>query len=1474
MKKRLILYFVLFLVLLVMPFISAQSSCGPGFSDPASFFEVKNIVSTRFFNITASFDCGVDYVELSRCDGICSSSGKFNAITTLSSSSINFVDKSNDLAWGSNYTYKIVAKYTFSGLSVPKFAGVYSGDVECSDSRKVFCSNNKAWSCNNNKLVKPALLDCSSQLNTICVSDGFSASCRDGVDCASFNSQPFGLYSNKSVCENFGRNFCFYDKSKTIVNKCYDCDAKMSCYDYKSSDACLSDNCGVGNCGWKDLIPGLGVGVCSSSVKSNCEWCDKSGSGFVDSNEAFNVVFDSCSQDKADLLSGIDNCFVDLQAPQKTGRSCLNVDCSSYTQAQCGSDPCGIGVCDWDGSAGCVKNFAGKPKTINWWDCFNKPDKASCERDYFAPETSGFVVNNNGTASRIFFSVFDKVNASDVGSYKSGYKINFCVVDVNNPANCNDLSNFKQFNDVELFVNNQELLDKNNVVLFKLNNGLNDLKFFSVDLFENNESVKSISFTACSGCSGPVVTSFDVSNGQKVGGVWYSRDKRPNVSINFTVPSSLIQYDLKKATSSIPVSVNPSSGVSNNFVINPLQDLDGEYLLSVNAKTQANIPMASGVFERLIVDSVNPFVVSSLANNVVVNQSKVDVLFAFSEPVIIKKAVISEEVFVGDFESEFFDIDLINDLVPSLDKRNFTHSPSKDFKDGRHLISVVAEDFAGNNVSLSSVFFVSTKPLMIKLNKPVYGSSSNNVFNLEFETSVPTFCQYVFNHPFVLNPDIRKPIHQSFDSSNNVLHVLNSFNKISVENKKYSLQVFCDDNKAQGRVSTKVFSLEVDKFPLNIISKIVVPSVVAEKELSGFYEADVEVKTNKPGFCKFDDSNVNFDAMKNSFSTHQTNKARNVHVATIKVPNVGNYSYFVYCKGVAGILSSLDIVGFIVDPLAPFGVSSRTPLLVGNSSFNLLFDSNKRAVCYYSDDAKKQKTQVDPSGGGSSSWLKSHFQLVDVSNKLSNGVGSVKYFISCFDKNSSKADAEMSVFVDTTPPEMSFVDSKTPNALLDPGSPFKTWENTRFRSAFKGEDADSGVDYYEYRLYDPYYLNASDPSRNAFTDPSQPVIDWTISRVLDGSKVIITQDHLGRALLLNNNSEYVFEVRAVNKAGLKSEVMSDVDPVLIDTSLNPPSHCSNFFKDGDEVDEDCGGSCKPCGVGKFCNIDNDCDSKLCVSNVCAQPSCDDAFITLGFESDKGCGGSCALCDVGRKCLTSSDCVSNNCAGGVCELPVPCYDKVEKCGLGEGCRSNSDCQANAKCMSNVCVSFNDGDLDGVSNDNDSCPGTKRDKRVDVKGCALCDDDINDSWRERYFGSVDCTDADQLASSDPDNDGLINLDEFNQNTDPLVIDKKPVPVWLYWVVSSIILVLLIVAGFFGYKKLVVPYFERKKLKEFEAVKIVESEKKEDIKESISKLREIAKEKKDEPEFIPLSDLPEKIRRTPEMIFSKLKNIARKK
>jgi hypothetical protein len=88
-------------------------------------------------------------------------------------------------------------------------------------------------------------------------------------------------------------------------------------------------------------------------------------------------------------------------------------------------------------------------------------------------------------------------------------------------------------------------------------------------------------------------------------------------------------------------------------------------------------------------------------------------------------------------------------------------------------------------------------------------------------------------------------------------------------------------------------------------------------------------------------------------------------------------------------------------------------------------------------------------------------------------------------------------------------------------------------------------------------------------------------------------------------------------------------------------------KNGDESDVDCGGKttgAPRCGVGKSCNVGDDCESKACAAATCAPPSATDK-VQNGDETDVDCGGkstNAPKCAAGKGCLVHADCESDGC----------------------------------------------------------------------------------------------------------------------------------------------------------------------------------------------------------------------------------------
>ena len=97
-------------------------------------------------------------------------------------------------------------------------------------------------------------------------------------------------------------------------------------------------------------------------------------------------------------------------------------------------------------------------------------------------------------------------------------------------------------------------------------------------------------------------------------------------------------------------------------------------------------------------------------------------------------------------------------------------------------------------------------------------------------------------------------------------------------------------------------------------------------------------------------------------------------------------------------------------------------------------------------------------------------------------------------------------------------------------------------------------------------------------------------------------------------------------------------------AAEPPETCHDDIQNQDETDVDCGGRiCRRCEDGCSCYLDVDCQGGYCQGGYCAnqpEPACDDLVRNLD-ETDIDCGGrSCEPCGLGKICLDDRDCESD------------------------------------------------------------------------------------------------------------------------------------------------------------------------------------------------------------------------------------------
>jgi len=1379
-----------------------------------------------------TLNCPTDLINISRCEG--ATCTNFKQIALLPTQF--FYEDKSSLKWSQDYTYKIIAKSSAFGDSQPATATANTGDIECwyQNTDNQFCvdasyytkyedylktngytvntitktaqdftstqSNpnkfeqtimnlfngrfKKAFRCDGNNKISTPTLTCTT--GQACISSATTTACADTTSQCSSQDNIFGLFSTADTCEGTTqKKYCFIDKSFSIVDTCYTCNSRMSCYDYKSENACTRNNCGIGQCTWKPVFEDIGTGVCIDERFNNCPTCGQQGTTNAPNKQAYNEIFDQCTEEKAKALSTNSyTCFKQqAQDGTTTAISCDTITCRDYTKAQCAADSrgvtlnsdnsvaahsndvCKINVCQWGGDKtedgiGCVKNADATPATTaGWQDC----DDIKCERDYFPPQTSILPTGTGGRVDFLLVNIFDKLNkTSDVVPKQGtpGYNTFLCA----NIATGTPCSNFAQTNSTKLNINDETLkLQEGTKPILDLHEGYNKIRFYSKDTNKNLEVIKpllaqttntttqaqtrsssnstEIIIHVCKNCSGPKLIDFLVSHARLDSntGVWYTSDVMPIITISFNKQSDLISYTLN-STNMIPLSRTPQTK-DMQFMLSPTSAqqalTEGPYTLIFNAQDNGGRVMDEQVLKTIFVKTSQARVQITPADKAVLTTNTAVITLNFSEQVTLKKVIVQEEILIGDYIKRINNIDITNNLTSSNNKTYTT--TLNNLVDGQKNIIITAEDITGAQFSAKSSFYTNTQPTKIILSNPRLGIASRYTFNITAETTTsrgtgttPAItCKWSFDDP------IAPPISQfdtlaNFDSEYDNKHVIKNFNRItSDDTSNHNFYVYCKDSKG---TTQKTFQLSVDTVKPNIIDAFAWPNPILEELYpnSGQYLTTLKVQTDKQTFCKYSKQPIDFDSMEEQFPGYGETPAT-TNLADLIVTQLKNHTYYMQCQSIAGILSQPKQVSFNINTNVQFAIKSTTPKFANSTSFTLSAESNKRARCYYNT----QPTQLTDCMG-ECNFTTAHIQPVSVSQQ-----GNTTFYIQC----SRGATGEVSpilpikIFVDNTPPKMTYVNDTS--LLLDTPeiSPYtdKLW------ASFLGTDDETDVT--------QYLISIEQASTGNFT------MNWAPSTHTDGKQFLLPE---AGTLNLLDKERYILHVKPVNLVGLAGEEMKS-DGVTTDFSKKIPGKTN----------------------GERCQKDQECISNYCTLGVCSQASCTDQ-IKNGLETDVDCGNGCQKCEKEKKCRVTSDCKTGlACSSGKCQDLGPCYDAIlsdtetdvdcggacsQKCAEGNKCRETKDCESGAYCIQNTCTktaTTGDTDQDGVQDETDKCPNTNLGEKVDDNGCAdsqkfSLGDEIPDSWRMKYFKCIDCSEA--AAEADPDSDELTNLEEFKAGTDP--------------------------------------------------------------------------------------------------------------
>ena len=1218
--------------------------------------------------------------EISRCKG----SGCTNFAIISTSNTNSFTDSSDELLFDTTYTYQIKARYSPQAATPTITKSGSLGNAQCTGRKtnNLFCSSNAAFFCDSLNTLVSEGTKCPSQ--QICSVDGNKASCLSKSSCNNDAANPFAMYNTITGCEV--SNYCFYDKSHTTVDSCFACDSAMSCYDYKSEQSCIRDNCNVAECKWKPSSDDIGIGVCISTSQSNCPWCDQKGTKSMQNSKSYNEVFDICTQEKSDALSdGNLKCYFSNQK----SKSCSDVVCTDYEADQCSSAPithddsnniinpskdqCGIEVCQ-NINSGCSKNADGD----NQADCTT----SACERDYFPPNTLlSPSISSKNILQSLLIQINDKVssNGSEIIRTDTDYFTYICV----EPCGINGHPYITSTKGRSLVVSNLKIFDSSNgSLLMTLKEGFSVLRYYSIDPSRNIGEVKKLTVEAHSNTTGPKIFNITATDGNKVNEKIYTKNQKPTLTVQFYEPATITFARIVSKDRTRIVNLKSSTNLGVKIEL-PVSEIlaNGEYTFELNAKNKDSIFMDPPASVPIIIDNVKPKLNITPSDGAVLLKSDVAIRLQFDKEVSLESVSLNSED--------------IKDKLSTLDNRLF--SVNMNLTDGLKELEVSASSLSLVTVSASSSFIVDAVPTRISIAKPKFGVSPSYIFDLEVETDNDAECRYALDKNFEFD------FMDSFTTTGGTIHSIKSFDKIAQNDLSiHKLNIRCKDTRYG--IAFKQFDLSVDTTPPEIRSAFAFPNPVIEKPAV----TALTVETDEPAICKYSKTSSNFDSMESKFSGFENNTFKTINKQNITLQSAGDYRYYVSCRNKADLLSASSEIKFNVDFSLLMSIISHTPEYFGATKVTLAIETTKTAQCLYSETdqtARDGDLFSTPAGYN-------HQQQLNLSS------GKHTFYIVCKDQflQAFSDIATVNFTIDVTAPLMQFVDDTSTFELF----PEKTCLNDRLRVKFLAEDQESKVSEYFYALFKKL-------------DNKQLL---SFIKTFESNEWIWVEN-----LNLSDNSQYYFGVKSNNVVGLQSLVKNS-DGITVDKTIcqaKPVCGDGLINLQGEECDKDTFGAVFRCTqytnfIGGTLKCTNDCN--LDPSGCIKPEACGNGKIDPGETCDGSKFGAIDSCTDYSASFSSGTlkCTST------CQLDTgSCTEKTNKCGntvidIGETCDGSNFGPLTGTCIDYKASQFTGGNLKCTSCkvDTSQCQGT-----IGTCGDGLVN--IGEACDGTVFGGIDsCTD----------------------------------------------------------------------------------------------------------------------------------------